>query len=179
MQPGDHDPSVALAVSKYNIFMTRERFTHNSPSALRAVADATKWEQQATRMGRGETLPWWQQDPNASSHDEMSYECDAGLGTPSEVDCTQIEWQQLGPPSDTITISPNMATFLHSNSCYLAISASISIVVSWRQIRTALSTLMSVCVQAPFGPAQGGRAYYRAPQRLSGRREKRDSLTGK
>ena len=178
-QPGDYDPSVPLAIASYNLLLNRNKHTHNSPEALRAEAAQQVWTDQANRMGRGNTVPWWDLDPNALSHDEMMYECDADLGSPSQVDCTQIEWNQLTPASDTLTVGPGHTLFLHSNTCYLAISATIAIVLNWNQIRTAVAALTAMCVQAPFGPPQGGRAYYQPPQRISRRRERRDDLTGR
>ena len=61
------------------------------------------------------------------------------------------------------------------DTCTLAISAAIILVLSWAQIRTALATLMSVCVQNPTQPARGGRAFYGhpSPQQLSERKWKR------
>lgn len=55
-------------------------------------------------------------------------------------------------------------------TCYLAISATANVVLTWSQIRAAMSTLFNTCVQHPLQAARGGRAYYRPPQaRLSGR----------
>ena len=34
----------------------------------------------------------------------MTYECDENLGAPRPVDCSQLEYSQLGAPSDTFTI---------------------------------------------------------------------------
>ena len=181
MQPGDHDPSVAKAMSDYNLHLNRVVNTHNSPGALRSEQNIQKWADQATRMGRGETIPWWEtESPTASEdEDEMNYECDANLGSPAKVDCAHIEWNQLGPPSDSVPVGPDLVTFLHSNSCFLAISAAVSVVLSWEAIRTAVGALMNVCIQTPYGPSQGGRAFYR-PKKVSGRRMRRrdGGLTG-
>ena len=180
--PGDNDPSVALAIASHNRLMNRNKNTHNSPAALKAEADEKAWTEQANRMGRGNNIPWWDFDPDAATHDEMNYECDANLGRPSRVDCTQIEWNQLTPASDTLTVGPGNALFLHSNTCYLAVSASIGIVLSWNQVRTAVAALTAMCVQAPFGPPQGGRAYHRpsaARPRIGRRSQNRDKLTGR
>ena len=184
----------------------------------------------AERMTRGGSTAWWDNQNDGAFTDDTAYECDAGLGTPSEVDCTQIEWHQMKPASDSlkvqagevlfyhssksfipvasasastvrtgesikIDIQPNPAFSLgplgsstifprlhpshkqtnlspthHTDTCYLAISATVSLVLNWAQIRTALSTLLSVCVQPPIQFPQGGRAYYAPqPRRVSGR----------
>ena len=176
LQPGIYDPSVAKAIADYNVNLNRNKNTHNSPAALRSQQNIQKWNDQATRMGRGETVPFWETNP-LTEDDEMNYECDANLGNPLEVDCTQIEWNQLTPPSDTLQVGPGEVIFLNSNSCVLAISSAVSLVLRWGQIRAAVAALMNVCIQTPYGVSQGGRAYYR-PKSVSGRRNKRESTTG-
>ena len=85
-----------------------------SETMVRLAVRADYWNTQAKSMTRGGARPWWY--PLSSSIvDEMNYECDAGLGRPSKVDCTQIEWQQLGAPSDSIAVGPEQITFLHSS----------------------------------------------------------------
>ena len=64
--------------------------------------------------GSGSLTPWWQQQI-APSADEMAYECDAALGSPSDVDCSQIEWNQLMQASSTLSVGPGNPTFLHSS----------------------------------------------------------------
>lgn len=154
-------------------------------------------------MERGGSLTWWD-DKAPQAPDEMQYECDAGLGTPSLADCTKIQWQGLGPPSDTVTVGPGTTKFLtsskcrealtsglkgacnniirlmltcHSDSCNLAISASIITVVTWAQLQTALDTLMNVCVENPPTAPQGGRAYHQL-QTPHKRSRTGSSLTG-
>ena len=181
MQPGDNDPAIAEALSAYNLNRNRNKNTHNSAAALANEENIKTWNDQAARMGRGETTSWWDIPDAANDNDEMNYECDANLGSPAEVDCTQIEWNQLSPDSDTLLVGPVMTTFLHSNTCYLAISASKPLVLTWNEIRIAFSTLMNACIQPPYGSPQGGRAYYRPPQRIGRRQEYRKragSVTG-
>ena len=176
-QPGDHDPSIPQAISNYNIHLNRNHNLHNSPEAFQSMQDMRIWADVAARLGRGETSTWWETDSPAF-RDQMNYECDASLGSPAEVDCTQIEWNQLTPNSDTLTVGPGQVTFLHSNTCFLAISAAVNLVLNWNQIRTAVASLMNACVQTPYGPPYGGRAYYRPTLGVSGRKGKRDGLTG-
>ena len=176
LQPGEYDPSVAMAIADYNVNLNRNKNTHNSPAALLSEQNIKKWKDQATRMGRGEYVRFWETDPSAGD-DEMNYECDANFGSPLEVDCTQIEWNQLTPPSDTLQVGPEEVTFLHFDSCVLAISSAVSLVLRWEQIRAAVAALMNVCIQTPYGVSQGGRAYYR-PKTVGGRRKKRESTTG-
>ena len=70
------------------------------------------------------------------------------------------------------------------DTCTLALSAAVTLVLTWAQIRTALATLISVCVANPVLPARGGRAFYggshttpkvvgKSSSRRSGRSRKR------
>ena len=65
-------------------------------------------------MTKGGSRPWWQ-FPKAAA-DEMTYECDASLGSPSEADCSHIEWSELLPDSDSLHVGPGAVTFLHSST---------------------------------------------------------------
>ena len=78
--------------------------------------------------------------------DEMSYACDAKLGTPSEVDCAKLEYSELGPSTDAIMLSPETPKVVTSSSCSVAIESSTSISITWGQIAAALGTLVSVCM---------------------------------
>lgn len=137
------------------------------------------WSNQAAAMSHGGNTPWWSLSVDPAS-DKMTYECDEDLGRPKETDCTHIEWNLLGPPSDSLTVGPGITTFLHQSSCFLAISASVRIVLTWQQVRTAVDTLMNVCIGHPYQTPRGGRAFFGPPPAISprpgiGRREK---LTG-
>ena len=122
--PGDTDPSIAQALA-----MAAPQTSQPSGSSLfPQSAPSNLWLTQSERMTRGGSLRWYNAISQVSN--EMAYQCDAKLGTPSAVDCTQIEWNQLSPPVDTLTVGPGATTFLHSNSCYLAISATISLMLT-------------------------------------------------
>ena len=60
-------------------------------------------------------------------------------------------------------------------TCSVAISAAISITISWVQIQAALSTLRNFCLTRPSQPAQGGRAYHRSQGMMNKRAGKRQS----
>ena len=163
-RPGNTDPSIALTLSAAEQTLSDKGRQGSSYSALHHLG-AQYWQLQAENMRRTGTKDWWATNSLAIAvaADQMAYECDASLGSPSPVDCTQIEWNQLGPfsGSDTLAVGgPNQVSFFHSNTCYLAISASTPMLLSWDQVKTALGTLMSICIQNPTHPAQGGRAYY-------------------
>ena len=40
------------------------------------------------------------------SSGDMIFDCDMDLGKPGLEDCSQIEYSQLGPPSDSLSIGP-------------------------------------------------------------------------
>ena len=135
------------------------------------------WRYLGESMPASGTVPWWNYQLPSTPTD-MTYECDDNLGSPTSADCTQIEWHQLGPfagQPDTMTVRSGVTTFLHSNTCYLAISATMTLVLTWEQIRAAASALIGVCVQHPYQPSQGGRAYYGTQPQQSSRRRKRQA----
>ena len=176
--PGDTDPMVPALFGMLEMDAFHKTTPGSSEASVR-LAGSRFWSTVIAGMSRGGSVAWWSPAFWQAST-EMTYECDAGLGSPSTVDCAQVEWSQLGPSSDAITVGPEKTTFLHSNTCNLAISASVTLVLTWAQIRTALATLMTVCVQHPFRAPQGGRAYFGPqPRQVSGRiPRKRDTLTG-
>ena len=67
---------------------------------------------QSLFMKREEGKPWWALA--LSLGDAMSYECDAKLGSPRAVDCSHVEYSQLGYPSDTLILEPHAAKTLTS-----------------------------------------------------------------
>ena len=68
---------------------------------------------------------------------------------------------------------------MDSDSCYLAISATISIVLSWPQIRDAVAVLMSMCIENPgLSSPQGGRAYYSTSAKVGCRRKRQTQVNG-
>ena len=176
----DTDPEIpqVLAGANYN----QARLASDPITKSLHAQDAGLWALVSADMTRGSSSTWWQGKMNTqiSDEDTMTYECDAGLGSPLTVDCAQVEYSQLGAPTDTISVRPEEVTFLHSNTCFLAISASIPTVLTWAQIRAALTTLVNTCVENPVSPARGGRAYYgKQPVQISGRRRKKQrDLTG-
>ena len=65
-------------------------------------------------------VPWWCYncgfgDYHGQGQQHMAYECDASLGAPSPVDCSQLDYSQLGIPSDTVTIGPGAPKVLVSS----------------------------------------------------------------
>ena len=114
--PGDTDPAIPIAMA--------EALSNAALSALLGgtlqqiyVSESLAWIQIAVGMSRAGQTPWWGEP---LSLDQMIYECDKDLGSPSVMDCTQIEWNQLGPQHirpllDTITVEPGAVQFFHSS----------------------------------------------------------------
>ena len=174
--PGNYDPEIPAVIAKtIRMWEARPHESQLAPSSLRRVEF---WEERSEQMQRGGTEAWWAIQPLDSS---MEYQCDELLGSPVSADCAHIEWSQLNPSPDTINIGPGVL-FLHFNTCFLAISAAVPLVITWNQVRVAMSALMDVCIQYPFQASQGGRAFLGHPSStsISGRRRKRQSgLTGR
>lgn len=169
--PGNTDPEVSLALSAGNLIASR-LLPAGSNAERHTVAHSEYWRRQSMNMVRGGQTPWYRR-VSPPPQGEMTYECDDLLGSPAAADCSRIEWDQLGPASDTVAVGPGV-TFVHSNSCVFAISATIRLTLVWEQIRAALTTLMNVCVRHPYQPPQGGRAYFGAqPKHIGGRRSRR------
>ena len=147
------------------------------PSFVEALADgvrkkgnierAGKLYKQADVMGYKEPRDrWWEAFSNqsqvtSSGHSSnMTYACDSNLGAPSAVDCSQLAYSGLGPPSDIVSVGPGSETkFVSLNSCNVGITSSIAISLTWAQIQAALSTLVDNCVTHPLQAARGGRAF--------------------
>ena len=115
-RPGDTDPSLPLTLVNYEQLWIRHNPAGTEASNLHQLKSSL-WKMQAEDMKRGGSNPWWQY---STSPDEMTYECDSNLGSPSVVDCAQIEWQQIdGATTDTLTVGPSQVSFYHSSKFIL------------------------------------------------------------
>ena len=198
-EPGNTDPAIAEAIGQYMHGAAGGETTSSEMKKIRSIG-GQMWELASTGMLRSSSTTWWLSASQSSAHDEMTYECDTSLGSPVVADCAQVEWNQLGPPSDTLTVGPQNVHFLHSSrshgrisrlkqsveslitclvdTCFVAISASVAILLDWNQVRTAVSTIMNICIQNPIQPSQGGRAYYKSASRTRRRDNRPIQITG-
>ena len=81
--------------------------------------------------------PWWgdetgthngpQDSPSQDGEDNMEFDCDAGLGIPTAADCSQLDYSQLGPSSDIVSIGPGTPKLLSSSKLQLQ----LQIMVPW------------------------------------------------
>ena len=82
----------------------------NSAAQLRHDIESRLMDIQIMAMQRGgRNIPWWREHPLAS--DKMTYECDAGLGSPNVMDCSQLQ-HQIGARTDNIQIAAGEVNFL-------------------------------------------------------------------
>ena len=118
MAPGNTDPSIADAIGNYmNAATNSDSKGAGQASQLRKIRSigGQMWELAAAGMIRSGSTTWWLSASRSLADDEMTYECDTSLGSPAVADCSQVEWSQLGPPSDTVTVGPNNVQFMHSS----------------------------------------------------------------
>ena len=159
-QPGNYDPAVAVAIgTTIGRSNAPREGSQLAPSVVRQVEYWTYRSEQMQRGGTDET--WWAISPPLDA--SMNYECDDGLGSPASVDCADVEWNQLSPSPDILSVGPGVL-FLHSKSCFLAISAAISLTVTWKQIRAGVAALLNLCINDPLQVSRGGRAYFQSQQ---------------
>ena len=116
---GDSDPMIPLLIAEYMGGAAGLPSTGSTTRRLYRIA-AQLWDIAGVNMHRNGPITWWQTGSLPPASDDMIYECDSGLGSPSVADCAQIEWNQLGPasispPSDTVTVGPGLTHFLHQS----------------------------------------------------------------
>lgn len=109
LSPGNYDPSIAVVVREH-LWDARSRAPINSVAQQRHQSEAQLMHLQVMAMQRGGgNVPWWRQYPLAS--DEMTYECDAGLGSPKAMDCSQLQ-HQISARTDNVQIAAGEVNFL-------------------------------------------------------------------
>ena len=180
-RPGEQDPAVPEALSDA-LRGVASSMRPGNPYATRYLDGSILFMAEAYALDRSSGGSWWKDMEGAPVRRiHMVYECDAKLGTPASADCSQLEYSQLGPPSDVITVGPGLDKVLSLKTCHVGISASAKLILTWDQIRVAVDRLINQCVLHPLKPAIGGRAYYGVQplQSVHGRRgQKRDTLNG-
>lgn len=113
--PGNTDPSIALLLAD----SVRNAWSNTSPGSAKRQQLARRahfYTLQSMRMRTGGNRPWWSNAGDPLGEDEMTYECDAKLGSPKEVDCAQVEWGELGADSDAINLVSGVAKTLSSST---------------------------------------------------------------
>ena len=108
--PGDDDPTIPLALGQ-------QLKQKEADSKGKAVGDPASSEffqisgaMEAFREDSG-APSWWDYRPETIT-DDMTYDCDVNLGSPRPVDCSKLEYSQLGVGSDTVLVSPQAPRIL-------------------------------------------------------------------
>ena len=180
IEPGDYDPAVPEVVAGA-LRGVISGWRKGNPYARRYIKDAQILDSIAAEMDHKFHVDNWWEYPERIRTNQMAYECDANLGSPTAVDCGNLEYSSLlGAPSDPVSVGPGMDHFLSLGTCSAAITASVHLVLTWNQIKIALDALINRCVSNPLQPAKGGRAYYATPLSYgpSSRRMKRGTIDG-
>ena len=150
-----------------------------------SVELSTKLKDQALQMIRQDgsrSLPWYEgvfSEP--APVNEMINERESRLGSPLPLDCGKLEFPGLEALTDTVKVGPGADRFFSLGTCGLAVSATVQLVPTWQQIKTALNSLVAECITHPLKPPVGGRAYFNPPgasASVSLRRYSDSSLNG-
>ncbi|KAL9122948.1 MAG: hypothetical protein Q9187_000503 [Circinaria calcarea] len=145
-----------------NIWDIRNTVPSNTATYKHLQTKAQLMRLQAMAMQRSERdVPWWLH--HSLAPDEMTYDCDAALGSPKAMDCSKLQ-NQIRSRAGNVQVGLGEVKYL-----------SATIVLTWAQIQTALGTLLNFCTTGPLKPSRGGRAYFGPQPALSGRRRKRAS----
>ena len=112
--PGNNDPVIPFFIY-WGIKDAASKAPNRSLAQYAMESNAALWDAAGSRVSRGGRTPWY---TASSAPSDMTYECDAALGNPQEVDCSFIQWNQLGPasvspPSEIITVGPGNTFFLN------------------------------------------------------------------
>ena len=112
--PGDFDPHIAILVAEYLSQRARGE-AREDRSRIDRVARNFVVRSQKMHAG-GKTTPFW--SSVSASEEDMSYECDAALKAPREVDCAQLEWGALGADDETFSVGPAATKILSSSTLF-------------------------------------------------------------
>lgn len=169
--PGHYDPTTGGAIFSA-LYEKLLNTPFNSPlwNSLSSMAEQINvyWG----NMVRGDgTRPWYNshrlgsssnpsQGTPTPSKDTTTYKCDAKLGRPKQVDCSQLLYSQLSHLKQSLSLQPGLTQFLHSETCNIGVSVSRSTTITWKQIQSAVTEIIEACVNNPLKSATGGRAFY-------------------
>lgn len=110
--PGNFDPSFATLVAG-NIASSMKYAKLGDRAKLNSQIHDFSLRAMNMYSG-GSTNTYWTNVAQSAS--EMTYECDANLGTPAAVDCAQVEWSELRPDEETISLVAGRVKFLSSSA---------------------------------------------------------------
>ena len=110
-KPGDTDPDIAIALGDRvgeNLYQMWNSGTRSGDTFRRFKQIMGRFYIRGSKMERSSGTSWWA--PDQSPPNQMTYECDAKLGSPAVVDCTHLEYEGLKPAGapDTVQIGPGL-----------------------------------------------------------------------
>ena len=171
--PGDYDP-VTGAVLYDAIHGALQASQFGSSLWNHFSSAASLFSSHYVSMTRGGGQSWYG-PTQETALDEMAYECDAKLGNPREVDCSQLLYSQLGNSSEIIEVEPGSVFFVQQSTCMVAISSIAYVALTWGMIVPYVRTLVEYCAENPLWDSVGGQAFFSSVPSLvgiGGRRKK-------
>ena len=119
--PGDDEPNVAqrlaMDVHRFSRYLPPNSLYFHYARIMTALMD--RFHQMINPLHSGHRPTWWEATPTPP--DEMTYECDASLGSPAVGDCSRLLLLQQGwgggRLSDTVQVSPGAPKTLVSSRC--------------------------------------------------------------
>ena len=159
--PGDTDYIIPFKLSQWMMGMLSQYDQGTAANSyLRALANRLVRGFLAMDQANG-TQNWY--DPTPVAPSEMTYRCDATLGNPNATDCELLLYQGLGRAEEEVSLGPGQTKYFTQGTCSLAVSASMALNVTWKQITAAFQSLFVICVEEPYFSSGGGRAFFAAP----------------
>ena len=177
--PPHYDPTVGGAIFG-GLYQTLLNTAFQSPSWNSLNSMAEQINKNWGRMIRGEGRSWYDRYSlglsSTPSEDTTTYKCDAKLGKPQLVDCSQLEYSQPYHLNDGLPLQPGLTKFFYSETCNIGVSVSRSTTIRWGQIKSAIDELIETCVNNPLTSSMGGRAFsgHQPIDTAGKRRRKRD-----
>lgn len=171
--PGIYDPTVggAIFTALYETLMNTPFGSPLWNSLSNMAEQINRYWGSMSREGDGHGFgsPWYATYNLGSStpptKETTTYKCDAKLGRPQHVDCSQLQYSQLyHETDDSLALQPGFTKFFHSQTCNIGISMLVSTTVTWKQIKSAVNEIIEVCVNNPLKSATGGSSFLRTSE---------------
>ena len=116
-KPGDNSPHIPAAIAR----LMAEKYTEEGGSNQEHYGAGIDWFLNKVRQVGDGHVPWWCSGCGSGDHSpgmggqNMTYECDASLRAPRPADCSQLDYSQLGAPSDLFAIDPATPKIISSS----------------------------------------------------------------
>ena len=111
-EPGDRNIQVPASLGSA-LFTAADYYPLHSMDHVNLLDKGKDIYARAMQMDMGSPGPWWQL--GQAVQDNMDYECDATLGAPKEVDCSKLQYSQLGGGGqDSVMVGPGTTKVIES-----------------------------------------------------------------